>query len=209
MDKREFLEAVGLTEPMLAVQGDIFTTPADHIAFAVNFPSADGSYRNSGGFAGEVARMYWPELVDYKFERGKPVSRFCTQLGKTLHALPVHSNEEGGWKDAPILITDCFNQLHVPSNEVIASVLIGGGKSGAEFGANPRNIEAMAMSYKTIVVYLLEETMMYHAIQSGLLASPRRAHRALPGRPLGVRVLMDYDPASRTRLLEKHERVEA
>lgn len=203
MNKHEFLDAVGLAEPMLAVQGNIFETPADHIAFAVNFPTADGSFQNSGGFAGEVARMYWPELVDYKFERGKPVSRFCAVLGKTLHALPVHSNEEGGWENAPLLITDCFNQLCVPSNEVIASVLIGGGKSGEKFGANPRNVEAMALSYKTIVVYFLQEAMMHLAIRGGLLASPRRARLSWPTTRPGVRVMMDYDPASRSRLLEK------
>ncbi|MEZ4103009.1 MAG: hypothetical protein R3B55_00300 [Candidatus Paceibacterota bacterium] len=200
MNKQQFLSAVGLEQPLLSVHGDIFETPADHIAFAVNFAGKSSKPVNSGGFAGEVSRRYWPEISNHEFQAGVPVSRYIASAGKFFHALPVHSNEEGGWKDAPELITKCFNLLPVPSTEVIATVLMGAGSSGTKYNASPRNIEAMALSYKEIVLYIYEEAVYHLLLQTGLLASPRREVVSLKPKMAGVKVLGDFPLQGRKQL---------
>lgn len=169
MNIYEFKRAVGFQEPLLCIQGDIFETPADHIAFAVNYPNGTGNYYNGGGFAGEVCQKAWPDLSEIEFKKGETRShRFG---GKTFHAMAVHSNEPNGWKESPTLIQECLNRLPVASSEVIAIVLIGGGKSGKKWKASIDNIIGMSRSYKTIVLYIKEEDYYRAAQQLGVIYS--------------------------------------
>jgi len=147
MDIYQFKKAICFQEPLLCIQGDIFDTPADHIAFAVHYPNKNGHYNNSGGFAGDVCQQAWPELKSIQFAKGE--TRSHRYGGKTFHAMAVHSNEPNGWKDAPELIELCLNKLPVNSIEVIATVLMGGGKSGAKWNASIQNVIGMSRSYKT------------------------------------------------------------
>ncbi len=158
------LERDNIRKPhFLVVEGDILETPARHIAFAVNFETRDGRpAKNTGGFAGQVSKFI-PEVAKFQYEKGK--SQTFSFNGKFYHALPVHSNEEGGWEEAPLLITECLNQLKVEDDEVIASVLIGGGVSGDTFNANTKNIAGMLLSQKTLALYLLDKPEVYEALQ--------------------------------------------
>jgi len=109
MNIEKFKRAICFQEPLLCIQGDIFETPADHIAFAVNYPNSEGHYDNNDtGVAAEVCQRYWPELKNIKFEKGE--TRSHRSMGKTFHALAVHTNELNGWKDAPQLIETCLNK---------------------------------------------------------------------------------------------------
>ena len=85
------MNALGLQKPLLAVQGDIFDTPADHIAFAVHWPNKEGySNNDNGGFASLVAAHGWDDIGKISFEKGRPQSKYIR--GKYFHALPVHTN---------------------------------------------------------------------------------------------------------------------
>ncbi|MCX6797983.1 MAG: hypothetical protein NTX66_02065 [Candidatus Falkowbacteria bacterium] len=176
MNIERFKQTINFQEPILCIQGDVFETPADHIAFAVNYPNSEGQYNNSGtGFAGEVCRHYWPELRNIKFTKGE--IRSHTSMGKTFHAMAVHTNEPSGWKDAPELIECCLNKLPVSSVDVIAIVLIGGGIAGKKWQASINNIVGMSRSYKTVVLYVKEQEYYKAIMQIGL---------AYQGIPLGL-----------------------
>jgi len=155
MNIHQFKKAIAFQEPLLCIQGDIFDTPADHIAFAVNYPNCMGSYDNSGGFAGEVCSLAWPELKNIKFSKGEV--RHHRFMGKTYHAMAVHTNEVNGWQDTPELLELCLNRLPVDSTEIIAIVLIGGGVSGKKWKASVNNIVGMSKSYKTVALYVKEQ----------------------------------------------------
>lgn len=170
MDLQHFLFVNGLQKPLIAIQGDIFSTPADHIAFAVHWRNKAGYLDNSnGGFAGQVAKYGWPELATLEFEKGKPVTKRIK--GKYFHALPVHTNETGGWDETPSLIEECLNILPVPSTEVIACVLIGGGHAGIKYKATVNNIEGLIKTYKTTVLYVYDEVMYNALVGTGVVAS--------------------------------------
>lgn len=163
----------------LVVEGDILKTPARHIAFAVNFETSEGkSGINTGGFAGQVAGFI-PEVGNFQYEKGKPQT--FSFGNKFYHALPVHSNEEGGWDQSPELITHCLNQLDVEDDEVIATVLIGGGVSGDIFNASSRNIAGMLLSDKTLALYLLDKPEVYESLQkiSYLFSTEKKKMREL------------------------------
>ncbi|MFA5023776.1 MAG: hypothetical protein WC523_02345 [Patescibacteria group bacterium] len=167
MNLYQFKKTIAFQEPLLCVQGDIFETPADHIAFAVNYPNGNGEFNNSGGFAGEVCRQAWPELKNIKFTKGETRShRYC---GKIYHAIAVHSNEPDGWKDTPELIELCLNKLPVDSTEVIAIVLIGGGKAGKKWKANINNLIGMSRTYKTIALYVKEPELRKALMELGII----------------------------------------
>lgn len=168
MNLTHFLAIAGLQKALTCVRGDILKTHADHIAFAVNYPNNLGQFDNTTGFAGQVAKKFWPELVNIRFKPGVPVSH--TVKGKTYHALPVHSNEDGGWDLAPGLIHGGLNALPVPSEEVITCVLIGAGDAGRKWNVNIKNIEGMSKSYKTIVLYV-KELQQYDALMRLGIAS--------------------------------------
>lgn len=165
----QFITALGLQKPLLAVQGDIFQTPADHIAFAVHWPNKEGySNNNNGGFSSEVAKFGWGDIGNIVFEKGKPVTKKIR--GKYFHALPVHTSEEGGWEETPLLIEECLNKLPVDSTEVIAVVLIGGGNAGQKYNASVRNLEGMVRTYKTVVLYVFDQIMFELLIGTGVAA---------------------------------------
>lgn len=166
MNIEKFKQVINFQEPLLCIQGDIFETPADNIAFAVNHPNSEGQYDNNIGFAAEVCQRYWPELKDIKFEKGE--TRSHRAAGKTFHAMAVHTNEVNGWKEAPRLIKTCLNQLPVNSTDVIAIVLIGGGISGQKWKAGVNNIMGISRSYKTIVLYIKNPDYYEAALKTGL-----------------------------------------
>ncbi len=164
-----FLKVLGIQKPLIAIQGDIFDTPADHIAFAVHYPNDSGNYNNAGsGFAALVAKHGWPELSRIKFEAGVPQTKKIK--GKFFHALPVHCNQENGWDNAPRLIEHCLNKLPVDSTEVISTVLIGGGNAGLKYGATVKNIEGIIRSYKTVVLYVKETNIFNILVATGVVS---------------------------------------
>ncbi len=171
MELFQFFKTLGVEKPLIAVQGDIFDTPADHIAFAVHYPTKAGFCNNgNGGFASEVLDYGWSDMGKIIFKKGEPVTRKIR--GKYFHALPVHAPEEGGWEETPGLIELCFNRLPVNSTDVIASVLIGGGHAGEKYKANVRNLEGMIRTYKTVVLYVYDEPMYQLLVGTGVAARP-------------------------------------
>ena len=167
MNITRFKQIIDFQEPLLCILGDVFKTPVDHIAFAVNYPNSAGEYNNSDtGFAADVCKRYWPELKKIEFKKGEIRShRF---MGKTYHAMAVHTNESYGWQDSPHLIELCLNKLPVSSEEVIAVILIGGGVSGNKWKASVNNIVGMSKSYKTIVLYIKEIEYYKIILDTGL-----------------------------------------
>ncbi len=169
MNIHQLLKIEKLQEPLYCVHGNIFKTPAQHIAFAVHYPNKKGDYSNVDGFAGQVMEKHWPELGSIKFTKGEPISRYAN--GKYFHALPVQTNEERGWDDAPELIETCLNKLPLNSIEVVACVLIGGGDSGLKWGANIKNIGGMLASVKTVVLYVYEAEIFQLLVGTGVVAA--------------------------------------
>ncbi len=166
MNIAKFKSLLGFQEPLLCIQGNIFETPADHIAFAVNYPNSEGRFNNDTGFAAEICGDYWPELRNIRFEKGE--IRSHSSRGKTFHAMAVHTNEPNGWNNAPELIESCLNRLPVSSEEVIAIVLIGGGESGKKWKSSVNNIVGMSRSYKTVVLYVKEPDYYKAVMLTGL-----------------------------------------
>ncbi len=182
MKLSEFLIANNLQKPLIALQGDIFKTPADHIAFGVHWRNKKGELNNSnGGFAGQVAKYGWPELATLEFEKGKPVSKWIK--GKCFHALPIHTNEVGGWDEAPQLIEECLNILPVSSTEVIACILMGGGYAGLKYKATVNNIEGILKTYKTTVLYVYDEVLYNALVGTGVVAAGIPLHGSLINLP--------------------------
>lgn len=168
MNLYEFLWATGSQKPLVAIQGDIFKTPADHIAFAMHYKK-DSRISHLIGFAGKVAKYGWPELNDINFEKGVPVTKKIK--GKYFHACPIHTNEEGGWDEAPELIEQCFNKLPVSGEEVVASVLMGGGLAGVKYKATINNLQGMVRTYKTVVLYIYEKNIFDLLVGVGVVAA--------------------------------------
>ncbi|MDD4409320.1 MAG: hypothetical protein PHW52_01565 [Candidatus Pacebacteria bacterium] len=128
--------------------GDIFKTQCKHIMFAVNVEGV-----NDCGFAGQVSSHYWPEI---SCTMPSPLGTVFSaeKNGKTFHAIVCHSLCVGGWKETPKVLRGCLDNLAVPDEERIASVLIGGGFVGQAIGANVSDIiNAMDQSRKSIVLY--------------------------------------------------------
>lgn len=125
--------------------GDILKGNETRIAFAVNTEGV-----NDSGFAGMIARKFWPELA-YIGE---------TQLGTVLtkevdgvefFALCCHSLKNG-WDKQKEVITKCFDAI--PGDEPVASIAIGTGLVGVLSGANFELIKAgMEASKKEIILY--------------------------------------------------------
>ncbi|MCX6757373.1 MAG: hypothetical protein NTZ44_00605 [Candidatus Nomurabacteria bacterium] len=169
MNLTQFLNAIKRQKPLICIQGDIFLTPADHIVFAVNYPSKDGKWNNTGGFAGDVVARGWTNLPEIKFEKGQTISKKI--FGKTYHAIAVHSNEEYGWDEAPDLIQLCLDKLPVNSTSVMAIVLIGGGKAGEKYVASIKNVEGISRTYKTVVLYVKEVEHYKYLLAAGYVSA--------------------------------------
>ena len=115
------------------VRGDIFNTEAKHIAFAINTEGV-----NDAGFAGIVARKYWPELESCgKHELGTVLSK--TVGDKTFHALVCHSLRSGWGDDQTEVIRQCFDSIPA-DGEQVASIAIGTGLIGVLSGADFKQI---------------------------------------------------------------------
>lgn len=112
--------------------GDIFQNGAKHIVFAIN---TEGY--NDAGFAGMVARGYWPELANCgEHELGTVLSK--TVGNRTFHALVCHSLKEGWGSNQAEVIRECFD--NIPTDDEISSIAIGAGFIGALTGADFRQI---------------------------------------------------------------------
>lgn len=169
MNLYQFFAATKRQKPLLAMQGNIFQTPAEHIAFAVHWPNDAGHYNNNdGGFSSQVANHGWPELASIRFNKGEVRSKFIK--GKTFHAMAVHTPQKGGWDETPLLIEECLNSFPVSNSEVIACVLIGGGHAGQKYKASVNNMEGMIRTYKTTVLYVYDDAMYRLLIAMGVVA---------------------------------------
>lgn len=129
------------------VSEDIFNTDAKHIAFALN---KEGF--NDSGFAGVVARKFWPELANTgEKEIGTVLSK--TVGDKTFHGLVCHSLEDGWGGNQREIIKSCFD--NIPSNgEKVATIAIGTGFIGMLGGANFKEIVyGMHDSSQEVVLY--------------------------------------------------------
>lgn len=185
MNLYQFLFATGNQKPLIAIQGNIFETPADHIAFAMHYKK-DSRVNHLIGFAGKVAKYGWPELKDIDFEKGVPVTQKIK--GKHFHACPIHTNEEGGWDEAPELIEQCFNKLPVSGDEVVASVLMGGGLAGMKYKATVNNLQGMVRTYKTVVLYVYEKNIFDLLVGVGAIAATIPTHGKLSNLPKIYRI---------------------
>src|SRR5689334_16049107 len=122
--------------------GDVIQGAEKHVAFAVN---TEG--HNDAGLAGNIAFNHWPELVSTgPIRMGEILSKDTGS--KIFHALVVHSLRQG-WAEAPQHIEACFNELHIPTDEEIATVAMGAGLIGQMSGADvAANLAAMERSNK-------------------------------------------------------------
>ena len=118
---------------IMTIQDDIFNSKMKHIAFAINIEGY-----NDAGFAGQVAKRYWPELAFCGYhELGTVLSK--TIGNKTFHALVCHSLKNGWGKNQREVIKECFDKIPV-NNEQVASIAIGTGLAGIVGGADFRQI---------------------------------------------------------------------
>lgn len=133
------------------VKGDILESPHKHIAFAINTEGI-----NDSGFAGLVARRFWPELAYIGASKLGTVLTKTILSGPTFHALVCHSLAAGGWDGTPEHVTRCLDTLSVPEGETVAIVGIGTGPVGRLGGADADAIrEGIARSETQCAVYTL------------------------------------------------------
>lgn len=124
---------------------DILAGCEKRIAFAVN---TEGY--NDSGFAGLIAKKYWPELANAgACELGTILKKECN--GVTFYALVCHSLKDG-WKDQTKTIKKCFDKID--GDAPVASIAIGTGLIGVLSGANFEEIQAgMEASKAKIILY--------------------------------------------------------
>lgn len=132
------------------IRGDILKSDFKHIVFAVN---TEGY--NDAGFAGLIARRFWPDLaITGEQKLGTVISKKSGE--KTFHGIVCHSLSADGWKDSPRVIEEALNSLDIPEGEEIAAVAIGNGPIGLMQGADGEaNLKAMEKSKHRITVYSL------------------------------------------------------
>ncbi len=132
------------------INGNVFDTPYNHIAFAINTKGY-----NDAGFAGQVSERV-PKIANTgKKDLGEVVS--IESKGKIFHGLVCHSLEDNGWGGAPKAIITCLEKIQVTDTEPIAVVLMGAGMIGQMSGADVKaNIRAIHQSKKNCVVYSLQ-----------------------------------------------------
>ncbi len=134
------------------VKGDVFKSEYKHIAFAAN---SEGI--NDAGFAGLVARRFWPDLAIIGPQAlGTVLARTDAKAKRSFHALVVHSLGADGWAKTPQYIEECFGRIGIAPDETIATVLMGGGPVGQMMGADVEaNLAAMQRVPNKLVVYSL------------------------------------------------------
>ena len=124
---------------------DILKGDEKRIVFAVNSEGV-----NDCGFAGMIARKFWPELA---FIGETTLGTVLTKkVGDTEYfALCCHSLKNG-WSDQKETIKKCFDAI--PGDDPVASIAIGTGLIGIMSGAKFDLIKAgMEASEKQIVLY--------------------------------------------------------
>lgn len=128
------------------IHGDIFTTKDKHIVFALN---TEGF--NDSGFAGAVARNYFPEIANTGGNAlGEVLSKEIN--GKTFHGIVCHSLENG-WENADQIILKALNELEVQNS--ISIIAIGTGLVGRLHGAPTSKIyEAFKECNKQLNCYM-------------------------------------------------------
>ena len=126
------------------IKGDIFTTKDKHIIFAIN---KEGK---NGGFAGQVAKKGFTELIDTGGnELGDIIDK--TIDGITYHGIVCHSLENG-WDGSASIILDALNKMKF--NDDASIVAIGSGFTGIMQGAPYEEIiEAFDISNKRLTVW--------------------------------------------------------
>lgn len=129
------------------VVGDIFATKDHHIVFATN---TEGY--NDSGFAGAVARSYFPEISN---TGGNKLGEVLTKNvdGKTFYGIVCHSLIDG-WDNADEIILKALNEMDFQDNASI--VAIGKGFVGMVSGAPVRKIySAFKQCNKKLTIYSL------------------------------------------------------
>ena len=115
------------------------------IAFAVNTEGV-----NTKGFAGEIARRYWPELANIgECKLGTVLTKKVD--GITFYGLVCYSIEKG-WRAQTETICKCFNSIK--TDEPIASVSVGKGLMEIRGGARYSDLLiGMEKSCQKIILY--------------------------------------------------------
>lgn len=122
---------------------NILANGEKRIAFAVNTEGI-----NDTGFAGVVARKFWPELINIgPHKLGTVLTKECN--GVTFYALVCHSLKEG-WNNQTQIITECFDNIN--TTEPVASISIGTGLIGILSGADFSQIKQGMENSKTKVI---------------------------------------------------------
>ncbi|MCI8640393.1 MAG: hypothetical protein HFJ59_00730 [Clostridia bacterium] len=128
-------------------KGDILAENEKRIAFAVNTNGV-----NNEGFAGMIAKKYWPELAHIgKTKLGTVLTKKVDNV--EFFALTCHTLKVNGWgRNQKRVIRKCFDAI--PGDEPVASVSIGTGFAGIISGADFSKIRAgMEASKKKIILY--------------------------------------------------------
>lgn len=129
------------------VRGDIFLTQDSHIVFALN---TEG--HNDSGFAGVVARNYFPEIANTGGNQLGEVLKKSID-GKTFYGIVCHSLENG-WDNADEIILKALNEMDFQDNASV--VAIGTGFVGMLSGAPTGKIwDAFEQCNKNLTVYTL------------------------------------------------------
>jgi hypothetical protein len=127
------------------ILGDIYTTKAKHIVFAVSTQGYSDTESPD-----QIARL-WPELANSgRLQLGEIFSQ--QHEDKMYYALVVFSPDIDGWAQTPEHLEKCLNNLNV--GEPIAIVLMGNSMVGRSMGADVHSILlAMERSEKQLIVY--------------------------------------------------------
>ena len=131
------------------VKGDVLSSAYSNICFAVN---TEGY--NDAGFAGLVARQFWPGLDDTGPKELGDVMTHRADNKRVFHALVCHSLKSNGWEKTPTILTECLDKLDLPRHAAI--VLVGGGMIDQMGGANVwKNLHGIAQSKHNLAVFSL------------------------------------------------------
>lgn len=129
------------------IRGNIFETKDIHIIFALN---TEG--HNDGGFAGQVAQSFFPEIENTGGNKlGEVLKK--TVKGKTFYGIVCHSLLNG-WGNSDQIILKALNDMHFSESASIVS--IGGGMIGTMSGSPIKKIQsALEECNKNLTVYFL------------------------------------------------------
>src|SRR3989337_332084 len=132
------------------IRGDVLNSKFKKIAFGVN---TEGY--NDAGFAGLIAKKFWPEIiVTGKIKLGEVMAKKA--YSRTFYALVCHSLSKNGFEQTPQAITQCLDKIKLPKTDEIAIVLVGNGVLGRMANADIFSIlGGIAQSEKKAVVYTL------------------------------------------------------